>query len=219
MPSPRITLVHATPVAIDPVVEAFGRLWPEALTFNLLDDSLSSDVARDNVITPAMIDRFRDLAAYAVRTGADGVLFTCSAFGPAIDAATADHPHIPVLKPNAAMFVDAIERGGTAGLLATFEPSIAPMAEEFVTLSEEIGRNTRLVTRFVPRALEALRTGDARKHDTLIAEAATDLGDCDTLMLAQFSTARARNLVARASGTTVLTSPDSAVIQLKSRLL
>lgn len=42
----RIALIHATPVAMPPVIEAFQRGWPEAETMNLLDDSLSSDLAR-----------------------------------------------------------------------------------------------------------------------------------------------------------------------------
>ena len=33
----RIALIHATPLAIDPIKEAFTRLWPEARTTHLLD--------------------------------------------------------------------------------------------------------------------------------------------------------------------------------------
>ncbi len=218
MSSARITLIHATPLAIDPIVEAFDRLWPEAQVFNLLEDSLSSDVARDGEITPSMAKRFRDLSGYAIRTGADGILFTCSAFGPAIEAAAAEHADIPILKPNEAMFLEAIERAGKAGLIVTFERSLPPMVEEFRALCMKSGRKVTLITRCVPQALEALKSGDADQHNTLLAEAAKDLGHCDSLMLAQFSTAQAKDPVADASGTAVLTSPDSAVLQLKSRL-
>jgi hypothetical protein len=34
MKSPRIALIHATPVAIDPIVAAFKRFWPAARTTN-----------------------------------------------------------------------------------------------------------------------------------------------------------------------------------------
>ena len=34
MSAPRIALIHATPVAIEPIVNAFRQLWPEARTTN-----------------------------------------------------------------------------------------------------------------------------------------------------------------------------------------
>ena len=54
---------------------------------NLLDDSLSADLARAAAgSTTRMTARFLALAAYAIDTGAQAILFTCSAFGPCIDA-------------------------------------------------------------------------------------------------------------------------------------
>ena len=70
----------------------------------------------------------------------------------------------------------------------------------------------------VPEALKALQAGDGAKHDALLAAAAPQLGDCDALMLAQFSTARARDAVAAAVRCPVLTSPDSAVLAMRRRL-
>ncbi len=102
MKHPRIALIHATPLAIDPIGAAFGRLWPEARTTNLLDDSLSADLAAEGRLTDVMIDRFLTQARYVHSCGADAILFTCSAFGPAIEATAAAMP-IPVLKPNEAM--------------------------------------------------------------------------------------------------------------------
>jgi len=40
--SKRIALIHATPVAMQPVVEAFRHGWTDADTFSVLDDALSS---------------------------------------------------------------------------------------------------------------------------------------------------------------------------------
>ena len=39
--SKRIALIHATPVAMPPVVEAFRRGWTDVDTFNVLDEALS----------------------------------------------------------------------------------------------------------------------------------------------------------------------------------
>ena len=184
---------------------------------NLLDDSLSVDRQRDGTLTPAMVARFENLARYGVATGADGILFTCSAFGPAIEAA-GRAVSIPVLKPNQAMFEEAFAAGNRLGLLASFDPSIAPMTEDFTALALARGSRAQLVTACAPAAMPALTRGDAATHDSLLAESARTLKDCDAIMLAQFSTARARAPVEAATGRPVLTSPDSAVRAMRAAL-
>ena len=67
----------------------------------------------------------------------------------------------------------------------------------------------------MPDALTALQAGDGGKHDALLAAAAPQFSDCDALMLAQFSTARAREAVAAVAKCPVLTSPESAVLKMK----
>jgi hypothetical protein len=71
---------------MDPIRQAFDELWPEADVVNILDDALSPDRARNQELTPALERRIADLGRYALSTGADGVLYTCSAFGPAIES-------------------------------------------------------------------------------------------------------------------------------------
>src|SRR6266481_7288227 len=127
----RITLVHALKHSLVPIEEAFARLWPEATRMNLLDDSLSTDLARDGSLTAAMSERFLLLGRYAAATGADAILFTCSAFGPCIEAVAREQAPRPVLKPNEAMIEQAAARGRRIGLLSTFEPTLASMPGEF----------------------------------------------------------------------------------------
>src|SRR6202158_3475637 len=86
---------------------AFARLWPDATLMNLLDDSLSADLARDGRLSAGMTDRFLVLGRYAASTGADAILFTCSAFGPCIEAVAREHAPMPVLKPSEAMIEQA----------------------------------------------------------------------------------------------------------------
>jgi hypothetical protein len=210
----RIALVHAVRVAIQPVEEAFARHWPEAVRMNLLDDSLSRDRSRDGQLTPAMFRRFRALTDYALAAGADGILFTCSAFGPAIEAAR-EGCKIPVFKPNEAMFREALERGRRLGLLATFAPSVPSMEEEFREMARAAGRDVELRSVCVPEAMTALDAGDGPTHDRLVAQIAPQLAGCDAVMLAQFSTARAHAAVSAVLDCPALTSPDSAVLVLR----
>ena len=54
----RITLIHALKHSIVPIETSFAKLWPEARLMNLLDDSLSADLARDGGLSDAMTERF-----------------------------------------------------------------------------------------------------------------------------------------------------------------
>jgi Asp/Glu/hydantoin racemase len=214
---PRVFLIHAVAVAMGPIAEAFARDWPEAGIVNLLEDSLSPDRARDADLTQAMEGRIVDLCRYARRTGADAVLYTCSAFGPAIEAAAREAP-IPVLKPNEAMFEAALARGERIGMLATFGPSVGTMEAEFAEEAARRRPDAKIATILVDRALDALKSGDAATHNALVAARAPELAACDAVVLAHFSTSRAAEAVRNAVDRPVLTSPDAAVAKLK-RLL
>ena len=208
-----------------PIAEAFVRLWPEPRLTNLLDDSLSADRAADGALTPAMIERFVTLARYCVKSGADAILFTCSAFGPAIEAAAAA-VSVPVLKPNEAMLAEGLElaaRGrGRIAMLATFEPSIGSLADELRAMAAARGQSVELSTRHVPGAMDAIERDGDDAHNALVV-AALDAWDgwkdCDALLLAQFSLSRARGPVTKRSPIPVLVSPDSAVLALRKAMM
>jgi aspartate/glutamate racemase len=207
----RIALIHALKHSIVPIEASFARLWPEATIMNLLDDSLSADVARDGHLTSAMTDRFLALGRYVASTHADAILFTCSAFGPCIEAVAREHAPVPVLKPNEAMIEQAVARGHRIGLLSTFAPTLQSMPPEFPS-------SVQVIPKLAEGALAALDRGDRAEHDRLVAKASRDLRDCDLIALAQYSMAPAAELVADASNLPVLTTPDSAVKKLKQLL-
>ncbi|MBL8311140.1 MAG: arylsulfatase [Burkholderiales bacterium] len=217
----RIALVHALAHSVAPINAAFATQWPDAVLVNLLDDSLSADLARNRgVLDAAMHARFTALTDYAVNTGADAVLFTCSAFGPCIEGAAARHPAIPVLKPNEAMIADAVDAaraaggdGARIGLIASFAPTLQSMPPEFPG-------GTPLDCELVEDAMAALNRGEPAVHDAAVAAAAQRLQTrgAAVIALAQFSMARAASVVASATGLPVFTTPDSAIRLLKERL-
>ena len=208
---PRIAIIHALRHSPPPIEAAFRDAWPEAWLMNLLDDSLSADLARDGRLTPAMTERFLALARYAAGTGARGILFSCSAFGPCIEACARDLSPLPVLKPNEAAIEEAVGIGRRIGLLATFPGTLASMPAEFPP-------GVEVVPCLAEGALAALVAGDAAAHDRLAAEAAAALKGCDAVLLGQFSLARAAPLVEAATGLPAVTTPGSAVRKLR-RLL
>ncbi|HEX5318316.1 MAG TPA: aspartate/glutamate racemase family protein [Stellaceae bacterium] len=215
--SPRIALIHAVTVAMAPVHDSFRRLWPEAECVDILDTSLSRDRERDGELTGKMVGRFLLLAKYAEDNGADGILFTCSAFGEAIEQAAAK-ARIPVLKPNEAMFEAALAAGGRLGMLATFEPSVAGMEAEFRDIAGAARSPATLESHCVDGAMKALQGGDGAAHDRLLAQAAPRFADRDAVLLAHFSTSRAEAAVREAVNCPVLTAPGAAVTKLKQRI-
>jgi Asp/Glu/Hydantoin racemase len=207
----RIALIHALQHSLPPIAASFAKLWPEVELMHLLDDSLSADLEREGGLTRGMTERFLKLGRYATGTGADAILFTCSAFGPCIEAVARAERPTPVLKPNEAMIERAVAKGSRIGLLSTFPPTLATMPREFPD-------SVQVVPKLADGARAALNGGNTGEHDRLIAEAAKSLRDCDVIALSQFSMARAAPLVAQVSGRPVLTTPDSAVEKLRDML-
>ena len=214
----RITLIHATPIAIDPIRDVMARSWPEADVVNILEDSLSPDLDAAAGLTHQLTDRIGALVSYAEGIGSNGILFTCSAFGAAIEKA-ANVAKIPVLKPNEAMFEAAIRQGRNTAMLYTFPPSRAGMEQEFAEEAERVDPAAKLTSFLVEGAIEAIRRGDAETHNRLVAEKAASIGEFDSIVLAHFSTSRAQGAVRVATPIPVLTSPDAAVAKLRGLLV
>ena len=213
----RIALVHATPVAVDPIARSFREIWPEADPVGILDDGLALDRAAAGSLTDDLARRIVALGQYGLSTGAKAVLYTCSAFGPAIEEAARLLP-VPVLKPNEAMFEEALETGGNIGMIATFGPAVAMMEQEFAEEAVRMKPGARLTSWLAPGAIEALRAGDADTHNRRVAEGVAALGERDAILLAHFSTSRAGEACRALTARPVLSSPDAAVRKLR-RLL
>jgi Asp/Glu/hydantoin racemase len=218
----RIALIHALDESVSPARTAFARNWPEAFCFDLLDNSLAIDRAEQDELDATIMVRFQALGDYAAQSSGKGgrtrgILFTCSAFGPAIDAVKKRLP-IPVLRPNEAAFARALEIGGTIGLVVTFPHSLPMLQAELEAMAAE--RRQRIVVRpiLVSGALSALKAGDGATHDELVARACQDVGPTDALVLGQFSLARAAPSLRQFLSTPVLTTPDCAVEALRARL-
>lgn len=217
---PRIALIHALSHSVAPINAAFARSWSEAVLMNLLDDSLSADLASGQGLNAKMHQRFAALANYAIDTGAQAILFTCSAFGSCIDAVIKTHPTLAIFAPNSAMIEEImgadskVQTDEKIGLIATFRPTLDSMPREFP-------QPERLVPAWAEGALAALNAGDTQSHDKLIAQSALALRDqgCTRIALSQFSMARARDLCAARTGLPVYTTVDSAVSALRKRLM
>jgi hypothetical protein len=164
-----------------------------------------------------LFQRIADLTRYAVATQADGVLYTCSAFGEAIQRAAREQ-EVPVMRPNEAMFDAALEHGTDVAMLYTFPPAIAGMELELTEQAKLHGVDVRISSIFCAGALEAKRAGDTATHDAIVADCASRVKGADVVILAQFSMASAAPAARQRCDMPVLTSPESAIIEMRRRV-
>lgn len=209
--APRIGLVHATPLAIEPARAAFEAHWPEAQIVSLLDESLQSDAANSAYDGPAFSERIVTLAKYQAACGAEGLLFTCSAFSDAIKAA-GRALDVPVLRPDEAAIEQALGLGKPVRILCSFAPTVRVVKKLVEEFRED--PDQPVVFELVEGAIDALRAGDTGRHDWLIAAAAERAGE-QVIVLGQYSMARAAGLVERQSQRPAITGPAHAVRMLK----
>jgi hypothetical protein len=215
--APRIALIHAIRSSIDPIASAFAEGWPEARVFNLLDDSLLGDSEVAGGLTSAIRRRIQGLAHYAIIAGADAILFTGSAFGPAIDEIAKDLT-VPALKPYDAMLEEAFDRDRRFGLVATYAATVALMRQDIAALAAKRKVEIDLETALAPGALAALEEGRVDEHNRLVAEAFRSVSNRNVVLLAQYSMMRALPRLYVRPGQVVLTAPGAAVRKLKAML-
>ncbi len=214
----RLALIHATRLAIDPIVCACESAWPDVEHISILDESLSIDRSQDDHLTDALSDRIIALCRHAESLGSDGVLYTCSAFGAAIEKA-ARTSDIPVLKPNEAMFEKAISLGERITMIYTFPPAVAGMEQEFRDYAELCQSSARVLSVYAEGAREAVEQGDIARHNEVIAHTVSQVNDADVILLAHFSMASALSDAMAITNVPVLSSPATAVEKIKSLIV
>lgn len=212
-----ITLIHAVDIAIEPIEIAFKELWPEAKLVHLWDQSLSTERAKSKGLTPMLFRRIEDLTHMAMQTETDAIMFTCSAFGEAIER-VAERTAIPVLKPNQAMFAQALSLNQPIAMIGSFQPAMSGMEVEFQEEAKQLGLNVSFTSVCVPESRVALNNGDVVAHNDLVIAAAKEIPNEAVIILAHFSSAYAKADLENATQKTVLSSPHCAVLHLKHLL-
>lgn len=205
------------------LVPVFQKLCAEHLgevnVFNIVDDSLIKDVISKNQLSPQTARRVVDYVGSAETAGADFIMVTCSSIGAAVEAA-ADLSSVPVLRVDQPMADLAVQTGHRVGVIATLPTTLGPTSDLVRRRAVAANKTIDLSSRLCEGAFEALMSGDAERHDAMVAEALIELSThVDVIVLAQASMARVVDtLAAEDRRVPILSSPALAVQHLAELL-
>nr|WP_294895290.1 aspartate/glutamate racemase family protein [uncultured Pedobacter sp.] len=201
------------------LVPLFQQLTKEYLnnvdTFNIVDDSLIKDVIKKGKLMPNTAARVVNHIKAAEEAGADVILVTCSSIGRAIETA-ATLSNVPVIRVDQAMADEAVQIGTRIGVIATLPTTLEPTSDLVKRRAQNAGKNVEITSKLCNGAFEALMSGDAAKHDEMVASALKELMETvDVIVLAQASMARVVDgLSADEKKVPILASPAIAMKKL-----
>jgi Asp/Glu/hydantoin racemase len=212
-------LIHTSATLVPVFAQLCKEKLPNVDVFNIADDSLIKDVIRRGELTPQTARRVAGHVASAEAAGADYILVTCSSIGRAVEAATGQ-VKVPVLRVDQPMADKAVQTGQKIGVIATLPTTLEPTADLIQRRAAKAGKKITLTSRLCEGAFDALMSGDAAKHDAMVAAALKELSkQVDVIVLAQASMARVVDgLSAAAKRVPILASPGLAVDYLATVL-
>ncbi|MEU6645362.1 hypothetical protein ABZ863_22800 [Saccharomonospora sp. NPDC046836] len=214
---PLIALVHATPASMAPAKAALTEELPDATVWNLLDDRLLADADAAGGLTPDLRARMERLIDHALTEGADGVLLTCSMYGPVAHAMTSERP---ILASDDAAFRDVAEQEvGTVLVVASFAAALHDAEARLTEFLRERGSGSTVRGAVAEAAFAAALRGDTEQLLAALLDAVRPHADSvDAVLLAQYSLTPAAESLAKATGLPVFSGPQSAATTLR-RLL
>ena len=215
MSGPRIGLVHALRDSMPPVDAALAEHWPDAVALHLFDGSLYADRSRGTASDEEIDRRIALLLRHSADVGAEGILFTGSFFGAAVEKGR-EGLSIPVLTSFQGIVDAAFAADDTFQVLSTAPDSAPLLIRELERQAK--GRGCTSNGSSVPDAIAALLAGDAERHDEIIADATARLPPEGTVLFAQFSMGRAKRLAETRSGRRILAPAEAGILALKRML-
>ncbi|HEY8784727.1 MAG TPA: aspartate/glutamate racemase family protein [Mucilaginibacter sp.] len=210
-------LIHTSATLIPVFQQLLQQYLPGVNAFNIVDDSLVKNIRERGGLTPAISKRVAGYVSSAEDSGADYILVTCSSIGAAVEKA-AETANIPVLRVDQPMADLAVQTGKRIGVIATLQTTLEPTADLVKRRATLAGKEIELTSRLCEGAFEALMSGDAAKHDTLVASALRELSkEVDVILLAQASMARVVDTLNEADKIIpIIASPPTAIKYLAS---
>ncbi|MCU7548848.1 aspartate/glutamate racemase family protein [Chitinophagaceae bacterium LB-8] len=213
-------LIHTSATLVPVFQQLCQQSLPGVTVFNIVDDSLIKDVIAKGALTANTARRVVDYIGSAEDAGADFIMVTCSSIGAAVEAA-APLTKVPVLRVDQPMADQAVQSDSKIGVIATLPTTLNPTCDLVKRRAAAIGKEIQLIAHLCEGAFEELMSGNAAKHDEMVAGALRKLSsEVDVILLAQASMARVVDTLApEDKKVPILASPPLAVQHLSSVLL
>ena len=204
----RLALVHTGAGVVDPIVKIVKSITSDVELFNFVDDSCVRSIANNNNVIPAaVINRITTLVRYGENVGADAVLVTCSSISEIVDIAK-NFVSIPVFKIDEPMIEKAVnDTTNCIGVAATLDTTLIPTIRQIESKAKLSKKSIQIKSALCKGAFSALQEGRPEQHDEIVQKEIKNLlNNCDIVLLAQASMARASDIFAD-SEIKILTSP------------
>jgi len=210
--SKKLGLVHTSATLVPVFAALCKEKLPGVEVFNIADDSLVKGIREAGSLTAQISRRVAGYLESAELAGADYIMVTCSSIGPAVEAG-AKLIGVPVLRVDQPMADQAVRMGRRVGVIATLRTTLEPTADLISRRAAAAGKQVEITATLAEGAFEALMSGDAAKHDAMVAGALKELSkQMDVIVLAQASMARVVDtLSAEDKRVPILASPGIAV--------
>ena len=217
MDTPRIGVIHATPLSMVPFTKAMEAEFPQAHVRHVLDDSLLDDLRAAGALTQGLEQRMERLIAHLVADPLDALQFACSGYVPVVDR-TAARLDIPVRKPDEAMYRELADAGHDhVGILAMVQPALDLAARQLQHLLDKRSARTTITMRCVAEAMDAAQLGDDDELTRMLTAAVNDLSGARVAVVAfaQYSMSPVAETVAELAGVPIVTGPRAAARDLR----
>ena len=208
-------LIHTSATLVPVFQQLCNQYLQDVNVFNIVDDSLIKDVIARGELTSQTARRVVDYVGSAETAGADFILVTCSSIGAAVETA-ATLTNVPVLRVDQPMADLAVQTGRKIGVVATLPTTLVPTSDLVQRRATLAGKEIELTARLCEGAFDALMSGDAAKHDKMVANALRELStQVDVIVLAQASMTRVVDtLDEKDKRVPILTSPPQSIKHL-----
>jgi Asp/Glu/hydantoin racemase len=215
----RIALIHTVKSVLDSFEPHLRSALDEpVLIHNLLDDFLATDPAETGMFSPVNKERLANDIRNAQLTGADIIVVTCSTLTPVVAELRSTFKTTPIIAIDDAMCRLAVSYGPNVTMLATARSTVEPTRNKILAEARAAGVPIDLDVKISEEAILALRKGDVKRHDELVAALALTVKFQDVVVLAQASMAHLDVQVAKICGCPVLASPPSCIAEVKEVL-